>query len=62
VITNQGTALRPLRLQIEAGYRFGDLSDPDFSARGGHGFYITIGARVTRSTVENVAEFWREGF
>jgi len=49
-------------LQIEAGYRFGDLTDPDFSAHGGHGFYITIGARVTRGTVENLAEFWRDGF
>ena len=49
-------------LQIEAGYRFGDLMDPDFSARGGHGFYVTIGARVTRRTVESVADFWRDGF
>ena len=49
-------------LQIEMGYRFGDLRDPDFSVNGGHGFFITIGARVTRRTIENVAGFWRDDF
>ena len=49
-------------LQIETGYRFGDLRDPDFSVRGGHGFFVTIGARLTRRTVESVGEFWRERF
>ncbi len=49
-------------LQIEMGYRFGDLLDPDFSVSGGHGFFITIGARVTRRTVESIGDFWRERF
>lgn len=55
--------LHPLDLvEIEAGYRFGDLRDPDFSVRGGHGFFLTFGARVTEHTVDSAAAFWRRRF
>lgn len=46
-------------LEFQAGYRFGDLQDPDFAVRSGEGMFLTIGARVTEGTLSNVAGFWR---
>lgn len=50
------------QLEIASGYRVGDLRDPDFAVNGGHGFFITFGARITERFVDNVADFWRERF
>jgi uncharacterized repeat protein (TIGR01451 family) len=47
-------------LDVEAGYRFGDLQDVDFAARGGRGFYATLGIRVTEETGRDIAGFWRQ--
>ena len=53
-------ALRPLKgLEIATGYRFGDLSDPDFSVRGGHGLFLTVSAALTEKLFSTAAEFWR---
>ena len=49
-------------LELAAGYRFGDLSDPDFSVRGGHGAFVTLSARVTERLFPTAAEFWRGRF
>jgi hypothetical protein len=56
-------ALRPLKgLEIATGYRFGDLSDPDFSVRGGHGLFVTVSATLTEKVFSSAAEFWRARF
>lgn len=47
------------QLELEGGYRFGDLRDPDFATSGGRGLFATLGVRFTESVFENVAEFWR---
>jgi hypothetical protein len=47
-------------VEIVAGYRFGDLRDPDFAVNGGHGWFVTFGARVTERTVASAADFWRQ--
>jgi hypothetical protein len=47
------------RIEVEGGYRFGDLQDSDF-ARGGQGLYATIGIQVTESVLGSAAAFWRE--
>jgi uncharacterized repeat protein (TIGR01451 family) len=53
-------ALRPVHgLEIATGYRFGDLSDPDFSVRGGHGLFVTLSATLTEKLFSTAAEFWR---
>jgi hypothetical protein len=50
----------PVReLEIATGYRFGDLRDPDFAVDGGHGWFITFGARFTEQSLRTVADFWR---
>jgi uncharacterized repeat protein (TIGR01451 family) len=48
------------RVEIEGGYRFGNLSDPDFAQQGGRGFYATLGVRFTESVLSSAADFWRE--
>jgi|GEM_PF-1283131 len=47
-------------LEMEAGYRFGGLYDPDFAAQGGKGFYATLHLRFTERLFGTAAEFWRE--
>jgi hypothetical protein len=47
-------------LEIVTGYRLGDLRDPDFAVNGGHGWFLTFGARLTEGTVASAAEFWRQ--
>lgn len=49
-------------LEIELGYRFGDLQDPDFAVRSGEGFFLTLGTRVTEDLISSAADFWRERF
>jgi hypothetical protein len=52
--------LHPVKgLEVAAGYRFGDLSDPDFSVRGGHGLFVTLSATLTEKLFPTAAEFWR---
>lgn len=54
---------RPLEaLEIEVGYRFGDLQDPDFAVRSGEGLFLTIGTRITEDLVDSAAAFWRSRF
>jgi len=47
-------------VDVESGYRFGTLEDPDFAEAGGLGFYATLSLRITESEVGGVAGFWRE--
>ncbi|HLB54096.1 MAG TPA: hypothetical protein VJK71_03235 [Gemmatimonadales bacterium] len=47
-------------LEIAAGYRAGNLRDPDFAVNGGPGWFVTFGIRVTEQTFASAAEFWRE--
>ncbi len=49
-------------LEIATGYRFGDLNDPDFSVRGGHGVFVTISAAITEKLNPTAAAFWRTRF
>ncbi|MEM7417268.1 MAG: hypothetical protein AAF389_17325 [Gemmatimonadota bacterium] len=49
-------------LELEVGYRFGDLQDPDFAVKSGEGFFLTIGTRVTEDLISSAADFWRERF
>lgn len=49
-------------LELGFGYRFGDLQDPDFAVRGGHGAFLNIGVRVTERALSNPADFWRHRF
>ncbi|HEX2201758.1 MAG TPA: hypothetical protein VHG91_00595, partial [Longimicrobium sp.] len=46
-------------LEVEAGYRFGSLRDPDFAAAGGQGFFATFGIRFTEELLGGAAGFWR---
>jgi hypothetical protein len=56
-------AFRPVQsLEIATGYRFGDLSDPDFSVRGGHGLFVTVSATLTEKLFPTAAAFWRSRF
>jgi len=56
-------ALRPVAgLEIATGYRFGNLSDPDFSVRGGHGAFVTLSAAITEKLFPSAAAFWRTRF
>lgn len=56
-------ALRPVAgLEIATGYRYGDLRDPDFSVRGGHGLFVTLSAAVTERLFPTAAAFWRGRF
>jgi hypothetical protein len=47
-------------LEVEAGYRFGDLRDADFGARGGAGLYATLALRFSEGAIRGVADFWRD--
>jgi hypothetical protein len=46
-------------LEVVMGYRLGELRDPDFAVNGGHGWFLTFGARLTEGTLSNAAAFWR---
>jgi uncharacterized repeat protein (TIGR01451 family) len=48
------------RVELEGGYRFGDLKDLDFAEQGGSGVYVTLGVRFTESVLGSAAQFWRE--
>jgi hypothetical protein len=51
--------LVPMRgIEIANGYRFGDLRDPDFSVRGGAGWFMTIGATITERSMSSIGGFW----
>ena len=50
----------PVRgIEIANGYRWGDLKDPDFSVRGGAGWFLTIGAAITEQSLASIGGFWR---
>jgi len=49
-------------LEIATGYRFGNLNDPDFSVRGGHGAFVTLAVAVTEKLFPTAAAFWRSRF
>ncbi|HYX81014.1 MAG TPA: hypothetical protein VE714_01395, partial [Gemmatimonadales bacterium] len=49
-------------LEIASGYRFGNLSDPDFSVRGGHGAFVTLSATISEKLIPTAAAFWRNRF
>lgn len=54
---------RPLEaIEVELGYRFGDLQDPDFAVRSGRGLFLTVGTRITEDLVGSAAAFWRDRF
>jgi hypothetical protein len=56
-------AFRPVPgLELATGYRFGNLDDPDFSVRGGHGAFVTLSATITEKLLPTAAEFWRSRF
>jgi uncharacterized repeat protein (TIGR01451 family) len=46
-------------LEVEVGYRFGELQDPDFAIRSGEGAFLTLGVRFTEEAVSTAADFWR---
>jgi hypothetical protein len=48
------------QLELEAGYRFGDLRDADFSNAADGGFFATLGIRFTEQAFSDVAAFWRQ--
>jgi hypothetical protein len=48
------------RIDIEGGYRLGNLRDADFAAQGGKGFFATLGVRVTERALTSVTGFWRD--
>jgi hypothetical protein len=48
------------RIDLEGGYRFGNLRDADFAAQGGKGFFATLGVRVTENGLKSVTGFWRD--
>jgi outer membrane protein OmpA-like peptidoglycan-associated protein len=47
-------------LEVATGYRLGDLRDPDFAVDGGHGWFLTLGARLTEESLSSAAAFWRQ--
>lgn len=49
-------------LELTSGYRFGNLEDPDFAVRGGQGWYLTVGARLTEDAIGSAADYWRPRF
>jgi len=54
---------RPVEaLEVEFGYRFGDLQDPDFAVKSGNGVFLTLGTRITEDLVGSAAAFWRSRF
>ncbi|MBD0319117.1 MAG: hypothetical protein ICV87_02215, partial [Gemmatimonadetes bacterium] len=48
------------QIDVEGGYRFGNLMDPDFGAQGGKGWFATLGFHFTEGTLGTAADFWRE--
>ncbi len=48
--------------EVQAGYRFGDLRDPDFAVRGGEGWFAVFSARLTENVFPTSADFWRHRF
>lgn len=48
------------RLEVEGGYRMGDLRDRDFAANGGSGPFATVGVRFTEGLLGSPAAFWRD--
>jgi hypothetical protein len=46
-------------LDLEAGYRFGELRDADFSQSGGTGVYLPLGMSFTELSGKAIADFWR---
>lgn len=50
------------QLEVATGYRFGNLRDPDFAVRGGHGWFLTLGVRFTEGSLRTAADFWRARF
>ena len=48
------------RLELEGGYRMGELRDRDFAANGGSGAFATLGVRFTESLITGPASFWRD--
>jgi len=46
-------------VEASAGYRFGNLRDPDFAVSGGRGAFLSIGAAITERSAMTVADFWR---
>jgi hypothetical protein len=48
------------QLELEGGWRVGDLRDPDFFAFGGSGPFAALGIRLTEGTLDSTASFWRE--
>ena len=54
---------RPVEaIEVELGYRFGDLQDPDFAVRSGSGWFLTLGTRITEDLIPTAASFWRSRF
>jgi len=49
-------------IEVEAGYRFGELQDPDFAVRSGSGWYMSLGFQITEGTLPSAAAFWRNRF
>ncbi|MGI9189788.1 MAG: hypothetical protein ACR2F9_06550, partial [Longimicrobiaceae bacterium] len=47
-------------LEVEGGYRFGELRDPDFAVDGGRGWYALLGIHASEKTLQEVGDFWRE--
>jgi len=48
--------------ELQTGYRFGDLRDPDFAVRGGEGWFTVFSARLTERVFPTSADFWRHRF
>jgi uncharacterized repeat protein (TIGR01451 family) len=48
------------RLELEGGYRMGDLLDRDFAANGGSGLFASVGVRLTEHLFGSPAAFWRD--
>ena len=52
--------IAPVRgIEIANGYRWGNLKDPDFSVRGGAGWFMTVGAAITERSLSTIGGFWR---
>lgn len=55
--------VRPFEaIEVELGYRFGDLQDPDFAIHSGKGVFLTLGTRITEDLLESAAGYWRSKF
>lgn len=46
-------------LEVEGGWRFGDLLDPDFAAWGRNGAFAVLSLRFTEGSLHDAAAFWR---